>query len=312
MELRKPDIALPPRRAGDVRIGHLLGQEVKDPDRARLVLVGFPSDEGVRRNQGRLGAAQAPDRIRERLYALTPDPRHHEDFVRWVTHTVDLGNLRLRHSLEESQERLGKLIAPFLQRSIPVIILGGGHETAYGHFLGYVQAGMDMHILNWDAHLDVRPLREGLGHSGSPFRQVLDHPSQRCRQYRVVGALPQSVAAEHLRYLQAKGGTCLWREELTLRRIPELYAETSIPLMVSFDMDALDQAFAPGVSAPAAGGLTPEEWFRAAYLAGASPRVRSIDIVEYNPRFDVDNHTARLAALTIWHFVSGLIRRATP
>ncbi len=309
MELRKPDIALPPEREDDPRIGHLFGKRVTRPEDAWVVLVGFPSDEGVRRNQGRLGAAQAPDRIREQLFKMTPDARQPEAFVKWIMHAYDLGNVVLKHSLEESQKRLGALVAPFLRRRIPVIILGGGHETAYGHFLGYVQAEMNIHVLNWDAHLDVRPLLEGRGHSGSPFRQMLEHPSKRCQHYRVVGALPHSVSLAHLEYLRAKGGICIWREEVDNRTLEQIYLETRVPLMVSFDLDAVDQAFAPGVSAPAAGGFQSAEWLKAAYLAGASLHVCSVDVVEYNPRFDIDNQTARLAALTVWHVIAGLATR---
>jgi arginase family enzyme len=80
--------------------------------------------------------------------------------------------------------------------------------------------------------------------------------------------------------------------------------------LVSFDIDAVDQAFAPGVSAPAAGGLTIDLWLAAAREAGRSPRVRSIDIVEVNPRIDRDDQTSRLAALTVWTFMNGVAERS--
>ncbi len=79
--------------------------------------------------------------------------------------------------------------------------------------------------------------------------------------------------------------------------------------MATFDMDAVDQAYAPGVSAPTANGLRPELWLRAARMAGRHERVSSFDIVECNPDFDHGSQTARLAALTVWSFLKGLAKR---
>ena len=96
------------------------------------------------------------------------------------------------------------------------IVLGGGHETAYGHYLGYVRAGRETAIVNLDAHLDVRPLRDGRGHSGSPFRQALEHPTQPLRgdRYVVLGAQPFAVSRAHQAYVQEKDGVIHWASEL--------------------------------------------------------------------------------------------------
>jgi formiminoglutamase len=78
---------------------------------------------------------------------------------------------------------------------------------------------------------------------------------------------------------------------------------------VSFDLDAVSQAEAPGVSAPNPGGLSSDLWLKAAFEAGRSPAVTSADIVELNPRFDPDGQTARLAALTVWWLLRGRAER---
>jgi len=79
--------------------------------------------------------------------------------------------------------------------------------------------------------------------------------------------------------------------------------------MVTFDMDAVDQSQAPGVSAPCANGLRSDLWLTAAYLAGRNEQVTSFDLSEVNPRHDRDNQTAKLAAATIWNFLQGLSER---
>ena len=282
------------------------------------MLIGFPSDEGVRRNGGRPGAAQAPDAIRQVLYKLTPDPTCFDAFTQLLSQTLDLGNLVLSNDVEKDQTLLGDVLAPYLAENIFPIILGGGHETAYGHFLGYVNAGLQPGMLNWDAHADVRPLKDGQAHSGSPFFQALTHSSRRGSQfpsrrdgvtYVVAGLQGYSVARAHLAFIEQHGGAYYWASDLSLDRVATIYQQPASPVMTTFDLDAVDQAFAPGVSAPATGGLTSKLWLRAAYLAGKLPHVTSMDIVECNPLVDRDNQTARLAALTVWEVLRGLAER---
>lgn len=299
-------------RPDDPRVGDLLGRKLRAGRPPRAVLIGFPTDEGVRRNGGRRGAAAAPAEIRRAFLRLTPDARAGAAMVELLEETADLGDLRVSRDLERDQERLADAIAPHLAAGTFVLVIGGGHETAYGHFLGHVRAGRDMEILNWDAHPDVRPLLGTRGHSGSPFRQALLHPSGRCRRYRVAGLLPHSTASAHLAFIAARAGGHLWRDDLDPKRIAALYRELRRPAMVSFDIDAVDASQAPGVSAPAAGGMSAALWLAAAEEAGRCPRVASCDLVEMNPAFDRDGQTARLGGLTLWSVLSGVARRGRP
>jgi formiminoglutamase len=308
-ELRRPEVEPPPRRDGDPRLGHLLGAGLEGDASARVVLVGFPTDEGVRRNGGRAGASEGPSALREHLYGLTPDPTRHEAMTALLRHTVDLGDVAVTGDVEEDQERLGVALGPHLAEGAFAVVLGGGHETAYGHFLAQVDAGFAPRILNWDAHPDVRELREGRAHSGSPFRQTLLHASGGCRGYRVAGLQPSSTARDHLAFVKEHGGGWRWRSELDGPAVQEEYRELDPPSMVSFDLDAVDGAHAPGVSAPATDGLPPGLWLEAAEAAGRTDAVRSVDVVELNPRHDVGGRTARLAALTVWRVLAGLTER---
>jgi formiminoglutamase len=270
----------------------------------------FPSDEGVRRNGGRTGAAEAPEAIRQALYKMTPDAGNPAPFVRLMKQGRDLGNLDITGDVEQDQQALGKMLGSYLRDGIVPVILGGGHETAFAHFSGYVEAGLNTSILNLDAHTDVRALKDGRAHSGSPFRQAMEHESKRCEKYLVAGLQPHSVARAHREYIARHNGRCLFKDETNITTISGLFHEhDSERLMVTFDMDAVDQAFAPGVSAPCANGLSPDLWLTAAYLAGRNEQVSSFDLSEVNPRQDRDNQTARLAALTIWHFLLGLSQR---
>jgi formiminoglutamase len=300
---------MPATAADDPRVGHLLGAAATPAD-ARAVIVGFPVDEGVRRNGGRPGAAGGPAAIRAALYKLTPDAEQFEDFTDLVRHTVDLGDLEPTGDLEADQAALAEVLAPHLDRGAVAVVLGGGHETAYGHFLAYANRGRRVNVLNWDAHPDVRPLIDGKGHSGSPFRQMLEHPSGVCAGYTVAGLNPPAVAKAHLDYLAGRGGTAVFNTSVSFHAIEQVYARCENATLVSFDLDAVDQAVAPGVSAPAAGGLSVHVWLYAAYKAGQCGTVGSIDVVELCPPLDQDGRTARLAARTVWEFLRGVAGRA--
>ncbi len=282
------------------------GARERNDEAARVSIVGFAVDQGVERNGGRPGAREAPQAVRDKLYRMCPDPRAFAAWAELLGRTRDLGDIPGTGDLERDQEALGERVARELAAGRFVIVLGGGHETSYGHFLGYVRAGLRVAVQNIDAHADVRPLEAGLGHSGSPFRQILEHPSRACSGYAVAGLQPNAVASAHLAYLSAHGARAVFRDAFAA---DQLFGARSAPTLATFCLDALDQAYAPGVSAPASDGLTAREWLGAAFRAGACPSVRSFDLVELNPRFDRDGQSARLAARTVWELLRGLLAR---
>ena len=313
-ELKSVTISIPETNEDDPRVGQLIQFERDRQALPKAVILGFPSDEGVRRNNGRPGASGAPDEIRRYLYAMTPpagsDAGDGEAMSKLLSETVDLGNLTVSMNVEKAQQDLATILAPLLEEGIVPVILGGGHETAYGHFLAYAEAGMETSIINLDAHPDVRILIDDKPHSGSSFRESLLHESNACKGYHVAGLQPHTTAKAHLEFIENMKGTYLMREETTLSAYSDLLEEArGDALMVSFDMDAVDQSYAPGVSAPCTNGLNPDMWLKAACTAGSHDKVRSFDLSEVNPAHDRDGQTARLAALTVWNFLLGLSRR---
>jgi formiminoglutamase len=310
-----------PRRPDDPRLGECaeFWREGVPPLRpGRPVLVGFPQDEGVRRNRGRPGAADGPAAIRHWLYFLTPhDAPRDTDLA--ALDLLDLGDVRIDGDLEASQQALAEVVAAVLTAGAVPIVLGGGHETAYGHYLGYVHAGREVAIVNLDAHLDVRPLRDGLGHSGSPFRQALEHLTHPLRgdRYVCLGAQPFAVSREHQSYVESRGGVIRWASRPNVRgllgslflRQAERLAAGGCPVYVTLDSDVVGQADVPGVSAPNPLGLSGRAVAACAAVAGEHPAVSSFDLVEINPSLDRDGQSARWAALAVWHFLAGLVRR---
>src|SRR5437762_8296566 len=105
------------QRADDPRLEGVVEFWRGDPaalQPGRAVIVGFPQDEGVRRNQGRPGAAQAPAEIRRWLYRLTPCDGQDEVDLR-VFPPLDAGDLRIAGPLEQSQAGLAEVVAAMLR-----------------------------------------------------------------------------------------------------------------------------------------------------------------------------------------------------
>ncbi|MBN8550533.1 MAG: formimidoylglutamase [Deltaproteobacteria bacterium] len=303
---------LPPVRSGDPRVGHILGSTCGDGTKPKLALLGFPFDEGVRLNGGRVGAAAAPASIRKCFYRLTPDAQAAPNFTALLSASKDYGDLICQKDIAKSQELLGQAVSAVLLSSGIPILLGGGHETSFGHFLGFVAARQPVRLINFDAHADVRERISGQSHSGSSFRDALEHPSGLCRGYSLVGLQAHSCARSHVEYLQTRNAQILWAEQVSEGAIAELFAGLSEDALVSIDIDGVDQAYAPGASSPATGGLSARMLLHFAYQAGLCPHVRSLDIVEVNPTYDRDEQTARLAALAIWTFLRGVSNRSKP
>jgi formiminoglutamase len=168
----------------------------------------------------------------------------------------------------------------------------------------------------------VRPLIDGHGHSGSPFRQALEHPTNPLAgdRYVCLGAQPHAVSRYQWLYAQRRGCVIRWCGEVhddiagsvftdTFKQEGTRLAEMGCQVYVSIDADAVRMADVPAVSAPNPNGLSGQEVIAAARLAGRSPLVTSLDLVEINPALDRDGQSARWGALVIWNFLIGLLER---
>ena len=103
----------------DPRLGDVVGREEKDYQSAEIVIIGCPQDEGVRRNQGRPGAALAPAAIREQFYKLTPFNIRKRIF--------DLGDTQIGATLEETHDNHEAVVKSVLNDGKRLIVLGGGN-----------------------------------------------------------------------------------------------------------------------------------------------------------------------------------------
>lgn len=271
-------------------------------DAGACVLIGFASDAGVHRNQGRRGAAAGPDVLRRALSSLA---------LAKPLRVYDAGTVRVDDDcLESGQEALGAAVRAALDSGHFPIVLGGGHEVAFGSYLGLAGAALRspsarVGILNLDAHFDLRP--DPVPSSGTPFRQIIE--AERARetalQYSVIGISQPSNTAALFETAERFGVRYLLDEDCgpgDPRAVHDLVDDfvSSVDLVyLTIDLDVLPAAIAPGVSAPAAYGVPLETIQSVTDRIAASGKLALCDIAELNPAYDLDNRTARTAARLI-------------
>lgn len=304
----------------DRRIGDLLHEVPPSGNRPVVALFGVPQDKGVERNGGRTGAAEAPDAIRRALYKFTPYTG--ASLLTSEVVLMDIGNLVVQGlPLEEIHQRQQEVVGYLVGEGVLPVTLGGGHDIAYPDIAGFGHVHRKFGVINLDPHTDVRPLINGtMPHSGSPFRQMLDDKNLHIPPGAFVefGIQRFAVAQAHAEYLVEHGMHIMWYHEIRRQgfrsalhtALEKATGNNSWPLFISFDMDSVRSADAPGVSATAPIGFTGDELCEAAEFFGASPLTTMIDLAEVNPAFDVDGRTAKLAALMLMHFLAGVAERS--
>lgn len=268
------------------------------PQSPGVVLLGVPDDTGVHAVGGRPGAAGGPAAFRQALqrYGTSYDFGSGTDLASLPL--GDAGDVQVAPGdTPTTHRRTTERVAVLLQAGHRVVCVGGGHDLTFAHVRALLQP---LRGVNVDAHPDVRPLAGGRITSGSPY--YLMYEELTVEAFWEIGLQPAVCRGEHIQYLRSKGARIVPLAEFH----PQAFEEAVVGAhFVSLDLDGVAQAFAPGVSAPNPDGFTPREMLAMARRAGREPSVRLLDIMELNPRFDVDGRTARLAVALFLAFLHG-------
>lgn len=272
-------------------------------DNTTIALLGYACDEGVKRNHGRIGAALGADAIRKQLGKL---PNHLSD----DTSLLDVGTINCVNSdLEGSQAALSDATDTLLNAGMLPIILGGGHDIAYGTYNGirkHVGNSKTIGIINFDAHFDLRATTNG-NTSGTPFFQIatdcerLEIPFH----YLCLGIREDANDAMLFKTAKELDVKFILRDTFRIEFHNEINAWINAfiknvdAVYVTIDLDGFSSAYAPGVSAPSPMGFTPDVVLASLKTIISSGKLVALDIAELNPNYDIDNQTARLAASII-------------
>ena len=250
----------------------------------KVRLIGLPTDS---HSSFLRGPAQAPAAIRT---AMASD---HSNMATELGAEVgldieldDLGDLKLDESAADFDRIRAAALEAGRGPAIP-IFLGGDHMVTYPIVAGLAEVDGPLNILHFDAHPDLYDDFEGdpLSHA-SPFARIMERGlAKRLVQVGI------RTLNRHCREQAKRFGV----EMVEMRRFtPEAVPIPAAPLYVSIDMDALDPAFAPGVSHHEPGGLSVRDIL--SVLHRVEGPIVGADIVEYNPSRDINGMTAVVAA----------------
>ena len=266
-----------------------------DNNKPGFTLLGFVSDTGVRRNQGRPGAAQGPAAIRTALGSMAV---HHDIAL------FDGGDaVVVDDELEMAQQRYGQALTQLLRQRKLTVGLGGGHEITWASYLGVRGAFPDarLGIINLDAHFDNRPADQAT--SGTGFAQINAAEAQQNRPSNMIALGIAEAANTTDLFERARQARIQWITDDRWVTYPSEVGSAVAQLLdqvdlvyLTIDLDVLPAATAPGVSSPAAYGVPLPLVSAVIDHVAASGKLVHADIAELNPSFDRDNATAAVAA----------------
>ncbi len=290
------------KRLGDV-VKLIDEGKLSELEKNEVVLLGYPDDEGVGLNGGRLGASEGPDSIRKELYRMTLT----KDFPV----LKDLGNINTEIPLEERHELTQNALPKVLQAEARWIGLGGGHDYGYADGSAFLKTvkGQRPLIINFDAHLDVRPLDKGLSSGTSFYRLLSDFKDF---DFLEIGVQEECNSPDHAEWALSRGAHILWWEDIILSgKAPHLpileflepwLAVSQVPTFLSIDIDVFSSAYAKGCSHSLPTGLDPMSFMRVLEVLKQRLNIQVLGIYEVAPKLE-EPYTARLAAQIIHRFI---------
>jgi agmatinase len=267
---------------------------------ADAVLLGVPYDGGT---TYLAGARLAPYHVR-RVSALVQGwhPVHEIDVFR-ALNAVDGGNVVFppfdAAAVRAAVER--EAAAVHAAGAVPFVV-GGDHTVALPCLRAAAARHGPLAVVHVDAHADTSDARVwgDAYHHGTPLRHALEEGLVARSGLHQIGLRGPWGSPEEGRYAEALGATVHPVEEVEARGLGAVMADVrravgAQPLYVTFDVDAVDPAFAPGTGTPVPGGLSSREALQLLRgLAGA--RLAGMDLVEVSPPLDHADVTAHLAA----------------
>ena len=279
---------------------------IADPSEFDIALVGVPYDGAV---TNRAGARHGPREVRNAssmMRAIHPTTRVNPYELRRVGDGGDVPFTRL-YEPEAAHEDIEGFISGFRDEGILPLAVGGDHSVTLP-VLRALAADEPVALIHIDAHTDTWDEFMGSRYShGAPFRRALEEGLIDPNRTIQIGIRGAQDSTEGWDYSAAHGMKVVFMDEVTRVGV-EAVGEEALrivgtgPTYLSFDIDSIDPAFAPGTGTPEIGGLTSVEALtllrslRGVQLIGA-------DVVEVAPPFDPTGGTSLIAATILYELL---------
>lgn len=305
MKYRPVDPRESPRFAGIktfMRLPHVTTTEGVD-----VAIVGVPFDTGA---SYRVGARFGPEAIRS-VSALL---RHHNEVldVSIFDHcsVVDYGDLPVNPGyIEDSYKMIEEGLLPILDGGVTPIMLGGDHSVTLPELRAMAKTHGPVALIHFDSHTDTGDKRFGRKYThGTPFRRAVEEGLILVDHSIQVGMRGSIYSRDSLDDARNMGFDLITTVEVQEQGIGDLIQRIrdrtgAAKAFVTFDIDFVDPAYAPGTGTPEVGGFTSSEALRVVRGMKGLDLV-GFDLVEVLPQYDPSRITALLAANIVYEFIS--------
>lgn len=284
-------------------IKELLEVDLKEK---KVCFVSFNSDEGVRRNSGRLGAKDGWIHVKK---ALSGFPIFRDDLKFYdLKEPIEV----IGHDLESAHAKMSKVVSDLKKREFLVVVLGGGHDIAFANYCGILDYALEKEsnpkigIINFDAHFDMREYTNGRN-SGTMFLQIADICEEKKLNfdYNVFGIQKFSNTKRLFDRADKLGVKYYFAEEIRTIPSDDLYSilKRNDYIQLTLCTDVFHITSAPGVSAPQTFGVNPRNALPLLKTIARYSKNLTIDVAEINPTYDYDDRTSRLMANIIYELI---------
>jgi len=260
------------------------------------VLLGVPWDAS---SSFERGAAGAPPLIRAALWSPSTNTWSERGIDVGASGVLrDQGDLPLPTGAADARDAIEHGVRAIVERGETPLVLGGDHSITYPVLRAFADRAERPVVLHFDAHSDLYDEFEGDRYSHAcPFARAMEEGLAS----RLVQVGIRCLTA-HLREQSARFGVEVFTADRWRDALPVVSALRG-PVYVSLDLDVLEPMLAPGIAHPEPGGLTVRDVLDV--LAALRAPLIGADIVEYNPRNDVRDLTARVAAKFVKELTGG-------
>jgi len=279
---------------------------IEDPSEFDIALVGLPYDGAV---TNRPGARHGPREVRNAssmMRAIHPTSRVNPYELRRIGDGGDVPFTKV-YEPEAAHEDIERFISGFNSEQVLPLAVGGDHSVTLPVLRGLARDGpvglihIDAHTDTWDEYMGSRY------NHGAPFRRAVEEGLIDPGRTIQIGIRGAQDSTEGWDFSAAAGMRVVFMDEVTRLGVAAVGEEAlrvvgSEPTYLSFDIDSIDPAFAPGTGTPEIGGLTSVE---ALTLLRALRGVRLMggDVVEVAPPFDPTGGTSLIAATVLYELL---------
>ncbi|XP_054939734.1 guanidino acid hydrolase, mitochondrial isoform X3 [Physeter macrocephalus] len=233
------------------------------PEGLDAAFIGVPLDIGT---SNRPGARFGPRRIREESVLLRTANPSTGALPFQSLMVADLGDVNVNlYNLQDSCRLIREAYQKIVAAGCIPLTLGGDHTITYPILQAMAEKHGPMGLVHVDAHMDTadKALGEKLYH-GTPFRRCVDEGLLDCKRVVQIGIRGSSMTLDTYRYSRSQGFRVVLAEDCWMKSLVPLMGKVRQqmgvrPIYISFDIDGLDPAYAPGTGTPEIAGLTPSQ-----------------------------------------------------